>query len=391
MAENKNNKRGAVILYMLVLFALILFGMIIMATFLPEFDFYVGYNQVTVINAFEFTERAFLYLDMSVELAAEKAVERLVEQDGFHLYQFEDEQEEYPCGELVYPLLNDEDKRVSNCRPDYERYYAELFEVEFNALVSKYEALPLSQLPYDVSIERVSDDELKVRVVFTDAVGIPIYSFTDSYRAALTTPGWSGVAPSDRFVENEFGHLERGGLLSDSRGGRAVDSVVVHYTVTKDIESTYNILKRFRNSYHYIIDKDGTIYQFVPEHLAARHAGCANKPANVVCEPYNQRSIGISFISCGYNHTGCEVNVCYRERVDGKCWDPFTEEQRSAVVELLADIAERNELELTSQTVLGHSETSSDKPDPGPGFEKSVILERANRLLAQRAIGGGTT
>ncbi|MCL6534369.1 MAG: N-acetylmuramoyl-L-alanine amidase [Armatimonadetes bacterium] len=80
---------------------------------------------------------------------------------------------------------------------------------------------------------------------------------------------------------------------SSTRAGIAVDTIVLHATASSSATST---LRWFRNTWskasaHYIIDKDGTVYKCVPDHMSAWHAGKSFLPQA------NRRSIGIELVN----------------------------------------------------------------------------------------------
>ena len=56
-----------------------------------------------------------------------------------------------------------------------------------------------------------------------------------------------------------------------------IDMIVFHATATKTLEETLSIFiekeEGGRVSSHYVIDRDGTIYQVIPEEKRAWHAG----------------------------------------------------------------------------------------------------------------------
>lgn len=77
-----------------------------------------------------------------------------------------------------------------------------------------------------------------------------------------------------------------------SRNGRDIDTVVIHYTTSRDIEGTIDHFKNGvpgkRVSAHYIIGRDGALVQMVPDDLMAWHAGDSD---------VNLRSIGIEHVA----------------------------------------------------------------------------------------------
>lgn len=113
-------------------------------------------------------------------------------------------------------------------------------------------------------------------------------------------------------------------------------------------------------SAHLLIDRDGTLTQYVPFDRRAWHAGESSFAGRGNCNDY---SIGIE--------------------LEGTERGGFTDSQYAAlaeVVRLLMDVWPG----LTAERVVGHSEVSPGrKTDPGPGFD----WRRFRRDLARAAAG----
>lgn len=95
--------------------------------------------------------------------------------------------------------------------------------------------------------------------------------------------------------------------------------VILHHTVTPTVQSAVNALQNRGLAYHYMIDKDGTVYEFVPPNRMAYHAA-----------GYNMGSIGIAFICGGkYGETNNkQIDACVSLlkilKQDFKFLDKFT-------------------------------------------------------------------
>lgn len=148
----------------------------------------------------------------------------------------------------------------------------------------------------------------------------------------------------------------------------AVDMIVLHSTETNSLEQTARcfMTEKERNvSVHYVVDRDGKIYQFVPENRSAYHAG-KSKWRLVTGEEVsniNSRSIGIEF-----------------QRGSGQT---FTPAQIRAGLELTKSIKERYNID--PHNVVAHSDIApSRKSDPGNDFPwelwaKNGLASNANR------------
>lgn len=131
-----------------------------------------------------------------------------------------------------------------------------------------------------------------------------------------------------------------------------IDMIVLHSTETPSLSVTANcfIAEKERNvSAHYVVDRDGKIYQFVPENRAAHHAGKAKWRLVTGQEvtDINSRSIGIEF-----------------QRGPGQTYTPA---QIKAGLELTKSISQR--YNIPPQHVVAHSDVApSRKSDPGNDF-----------------------
>lgn len=159
--------------------------------------------------------------------------------------------------------------------------------------------------------------------------------------------------------------------------------VLLHFTsaVVLDRDDPYNmdlIRQNFLNydlSIHYIVDRDGTVYCYIPENRSAWHAGPGiwrGHPEQT--DKLNHYSIGIEIVAIGSQKdmepyfTGAE----YR-KIDPTLIG-YTDAQYDALQKLVADICTRYDIPMTREYVLGHQDYSSTKTDPGELFDWSRIL-----------------
>lgn len=124
--------------------------------------------------------------------------------------------------------------------------------------------------------------------------------------------------------------------------------IVLHYTEQDSVEQSLDTL-RSRNSggrvsSHYLVGKDGKVYQLVKDSQRAWHAGAGRWGA---ITDVNNASIGIEIDN------------------DGK--SPFPDVQIDNLVTLLRDLTQR--LRIPPSQIIGHSDLApSRKIDPGPLF-----------------------
>ena len=135
---------------------------------------------------------------------------------------------------------------------------------------------------------------------------------------------------------------------------RRPNYVVIHYTSDRTAEESLRTLTSpaLEVSAHYLVGRDGRIYQLVDERARAWHAGVSRWGADT---DINSSSIGIELDN------------------DGR--QPFPEAQIDALLRLLADLRER--YRIPAANVLGHSDVAPRrKVDPGRLFPWKRLAEQ---------------
>ena len=137
--------------------------------------------------------------------------------------------------------------------------------------------------------------------------------------------------------------------FGDRRGGVLPTMVVLHYTAMQDAEGALSILsnpnREIPVSAHYLIGRDGTVWQLVDESKRAWHAGVGFWGGQ---DDVNSRSIGIEMDNDGYQ--------------------PFTAPLMAALEDLLPGILKR--WAIRPESVIGHSDMApTRKIDPGGRFD----------------------
>ena len=157
-----------------------------------------------------------------------------------------------------------------------------------------------------------------------------------------------------------------------------VEKVVVHFTsaVVNYPEDPYN-MELIRNifvdsglSVHYIIDRDGTVYCYMPESRAAWHAG---KGTFGGVEKYtnsmNKFSVGIELVAIGSEKDMSQYLHPDEYKAIDESLIGFTDEQYTSLTALIKDICQRNKIEFSRENVIGHDEYNEAKSDPGELFD----------------------
>lgn len=132
--------------------------------------------------------------------------------------------------------------------------------------------------------------------------------------------------------------------------GRAVDTVILHYTGMKTGAAALARLcdPKAKVSAHYFVEEDGAVYQLVEEQCRAWHAGVSSWRGE---GEINARSIGIEIVNPGHEWG-------YRD---------FPAPQIEAVIKVLKAIRTRHDVAVAR--VLAHSDIApARKEDPGEKF-----------------------
>jgi N-acetyl-anhydromuramoyl-L-alanine amidase len=128
--------------------------------------------------------------------------------------------------------------------------------------------------------------------------------------------------------------------------------VVVHRDESCSSTTTLSYLRKSHKSYHFYIDRSGTIFQLVDLQYAAQHAGWSHYKGLM---HWNSFSVGIAFQNCKkQSYTPIQYN-------QGR---------------FLIDYLMKRYPDLTPERVVRHSDIAfwRGKKDPGPLFTMSKIL-----------------
>jgi N-acetylmuramoyl-L-alanine amidase len=135
---------------------------------------------------------------------------------------------------------------------------------------------------------------------------------------------------------------------------RKPNFVIIHHTAQKDCPQTLHTftIRRTQVSAHYVICKDGTVYQMLNDYLRAWHAG-VSKWGNVT--DVNSSSIGIE--------------------LDNNGFEPFTEKQIQNLLAVLDTLKRRHNIPVAN--FIGHADIApTRKNDPNVFFPWKQLADR---------------
>lgn len=143
--------------------------------------------------------------------------------------------------------------------------------------------------------------------------------------------------------------------FGERRGADAPSYIIIHYTAMQTAAEAIERLcaPEHEVSAHYVIDRDGSITQLVPEEFRAWHAGRSFWRGET---DLNSNSIGIELANDGFQ--------------------PFPLSQLDTLADLIKGMMQRWAIPV--QNVLGHSDISlGRKTDPGQRFPWSYLARHS--------------
>jgi hypothetical protein len=145
-----------------------------------------------------------------------------------------------------------------------------------------------------------------------------------------------------------------------------IDTVILHWTASDNLDGTIKTLKNKNYGYHFLILKDGKIIQSAEIDRKLSHAGESYGPQGKFCNNY---TIGVSFVTIG--------------KPKGQPPIPFNNEQIEATVELLADL--KTQLP-NLKWITGHHWVSPRRKIDPYNFPFDEFLSKLNNKLKENKI-----
>lgn len=128
-------------------------------------------------------------------------------------------------------------------------------------------------------------------------------------------------------------------------------------------------------STHYLIDRDGTIYGYIPENRVAWHAGKGSyADDDRLTDNMNHYAIGIELMAIGSREDMAKYLTA--EEYDGldRSLIGYTEAQYAALAVLLPDICARYDIPFDREHIIGHQDYRPSKTDPGELFDWRRVM-----------------
>ena len=190
-----------------------------------------------------------------------------------------------------------------------------------------------------------------------------------------------GTDPKDHKTATEQGKC------SNIQGTRTADKlkyIVIHYSAAfgskKAVLSYENRATKY--GYHYMIDRDGSFYNSASPESLIYHA-----PGNQTVK--NTNSIGICLMNVGYERTETWVDkkgVSHTSTVKAKPnwisgkypngsrtvkWEPYSQTIVDSCIDICTQLCQK--YNIPPENIVGHSDIQTNKSDPGPAFDMSLL------------------
>ena len=157
-------------------------------------------------------------------------------------------------------------------------------------------------------------------------------------------------------------------------------AIVIHYTEGSLAATVSTFQQPHKSSAHYVIDRDGQVYQLVPERFAAFHVTCYGArskcaPSCPVCSAADGRfldpiyqTVGIELVNLGHidpHYYQGDIYEDYSDSFGYRYWQDYPPAQIRSLQILLNDIRAR--WGIPADMVIGHYRINNNT-DPGPAL-----------------------
>ncbi|MGV8168670.1 MAG: hypothetical protein ACP5N3_01290, partial [Candidatus Nanoarchaeia archaeon] len=268
----KSRKGNMTMWIMLLALFLLLLILILQMGKIKEKAGDMGESVIKLLNTFESGERAFFYMDASIELAAKIAAKETIEKSGYQKEIFKRKVQNPNCGQLKYPVI-DSAKPVSECFPDYETAFKIIFTKNMNRLFVKYAPFDIMTDEFTTIINKKENE--MIIIVDNSDFRMPVFSNIESfYRMAEKTVTSKADLMKEKLNEEGYTTTREYSTLAAFQRDALPTKIIIHASGTENVKETYEELSTSLRNYHYVIERDGKVYSFAPETKYTKHSEC---------------------------------------------------------------------------------------------------------------------
>jgi RHS repeat-associated protein len=229
-------------------------------------------------------------------------------------------------------------------------------------ITSKYPMLTTYQFASNTPIQAIDLDGLEAWTVNDGAGGTTQFygpfldqsaaqqgynDFVSATRGTLLTVSDDGMIQNDQVTSQRIPNLEKGAINQE------VSGIILHRTVSSSAESTLSSFENRGIGTHFLIGKDGVIYQTASLDKKTSHL---RESQLVDGAPGNSKAIGIEVVGM-YNETT-------------KQWDPLTPEQVKASAWLVNSLMQT--YNLSTDNVYNHEDIQPKTAGEGATVRNAI-------------------
>ncbi len=171
-------------------------------------------------------------------------------------------------------------------------------------------------------------------------------------------------------------------IQSDNYNNRNKDAtisgIIIHHTATTDLKRTIDILTKKEMSQvsaHFLIDKNGDVYQFVDTDKKAWHAGVSN------WRDIGQRNEESSKGNISCNHTTIGIEV-----LNDGIGEAFTDAQYKSIISICKEM-KKIYYTIDDKNIVGHSDIAPGrKVDPHVNFNWKLLFENGIGIYSDAVV-----
>ena len=403
MQPRIKGKKAATILWpaaLGILFALLYFmiayqGQQNIAKSRMDYETYIGQIELKVMDAFYKSEDVMNYVDSAATFGINKAVYDTLRSGGYYdslqkastpgFSDYENSQTASKCGSYMgYQLWFSK----QSCIPTKDQLKAAINQNLLDNVVDTIYSNPdiqMSGIGYEMTPITEANNQIEATGKSKSNIALPIVegAMIADYSYLKDSSMVFKFIPSPIYTKRVM----------------PVTRIVIHYTAGYTAQEAVDVLTTIKRqaSAHYVIDRDGTVFQLVKEADVAGHAGCIESEMLAGGKCYmpdmNQESIGIEVtnLGCIYDtvkrtdsdytcFNGCTFSGSDCKCQSGKsCWEIYPEKQIDVLAKLTAEIAKRWNIPIDREHIIGHYEVVSWKIDPGPAFPWDEFIQKVKQ------------
>lgn len=375
----------------------------------------IGSRQMAVLSLYARVDGMLTYLDTAALLASYRALGDVMS-NGATVF-------DSGCGKYAsFDRWSTPDGKT--CFPtsqDIDQVFAQQMRGALRSSLD-HPLLP-SHLSYNIVTER-ANGVLTIRGIAENSLTLPIILAKDAEQShidSLLSNGGVSTVNKDFSPDTKIPGVTTISSINKKPGNGPAKYVIIHSTRKPSVAESLYLASQGMWSVHYLIDRDGSIIQLVPESYRASHfSSCVNDPGACTISGIEELSIAIALVNSGSKER--EGSQCTQGYVllprndwckspyktdsasctpppnDLLCWEEYSSAQKEALLDLLADLLRRTKedigkttLDLSADRIRLSDQVFLGSDDVGPAFSQTFgeyggfiaeVVSRSSKLSA---------